>query len=199
MSQPDGSFLYSYTIEDAHPNQRHPSHYFGRNRYKPTASGLRLEVNVGFTGFLITPHDQQQTPWVAHLEQGTGGLSGSYSTPNPNCVCVVVNGQGYWLHVDFPGKFSIVDVAPIKGVIESVDNQVLLLHDYTTLVAYGPLGFLWHTPDVSWDGIKDLSIAGKELRGLGWDSPADSWVPFCVSLLTGETHGGSSPSAYASQ
>ena len=111
-------------------------------------------------------------------------------------LCVVCEGQGYWIPVDHPKTFEVVDAIPIKQVLASPEAGLLVLIDNTRLTAYDKSGERWVSGDMSWDGLKDCEIRDGKVRGVGWDSPANRYVPFTVCLRSGDCEGGSSSDAY---
>lgn len=43
----------------------------------------------------------------------------------------------------------------------------------------------WHSPRISWDGLRIIEIRGTELLGEAYTPSANEWVPFKLDLLTG--------------
>lgn len=157
-------------------------------------SGLTFETRGSEAWFSVKP--QNFPTWVGRFAGGPGGLNGVFSTPSPNVVCIVVNGQGYWLDVDSPESFQTVRSLPIKNVFSVTSHELLVFVDYVRIAAYAPQGCVWVTEDLSWDGITVGDIDHNSLKGEAWDSPGDRYVPFSVDLNTGEVSGGSSPEKY---
>jgi hypothetical protein len=133
--------------------------------------------------------------WAGDFEGGPGGLTGAFGTPSPAVVCIVVEGQGFWIPVGNPSAYELVRSVPIKEVFAG-GSSLLLFVDSTRLTGYGENGFLWQTEDVSWDGISGIEASSETILGLGWDSPAGRNVPFVVDPKTGKVRGGSSPERY---
>lgn len=163
---------------------RRPDAQVGIN-FQSAKSGLALEVepNCG-------------RPWIGEYQGGPEGIDGVFATPSTDTVCVIVKGQGYWVPVLDPQHYQVVRSTPIKRVIPIVDRRILVFVDFSRIVAYGAAGFLWLTPDLSWDGLEITDIGTDVILGTGWDSPAGRQVPFSVDLRTGESEGGSSPAKY---
>ena len=161
----------------------------------PEIAELVIESRGSETCFRIRP--QASEKWIARCKDGPGGLDGVFSTPSPNVVCIVVKGQGYWIHVTRPDNFSVIRSLPIKNVIPVPSHNLLVFTDYVRVAAYAPDGCAWVTEDLSWDGIKVGSVENGVLQGEGWDSPADRYVPFSVDIASGKAIGGSSPEKHA--
>ncbi len=152
-----------------------------------TASGPKMRVEV------VTAEGDI---WVGEFEAGPGGLSGIFATPCPDDLCVVNAGCAYLVATLTPTRYELIPAVPVKHVVRVPDRDILVFVDYVRLTAIGPAGFLWQSPDVSWDGIKLLELSSASIRGLGWDSPADRDVEFLIDVETGQTEGGSSPHRY---
>lgn len=141
-------------------------------------------------------HPHLGTSWVGEFEGGSEGLTGIFSTPNEQAVCVVTAGQGFWVPVCSPENFDIIRSFPIKEIRQITEKDIIIFIDYTTIAAYGPNGFIWATEELSWDGLRKISILEDRIIGEGWDSPADRFIPFSVDLTTGRATGGSSPAKF---
>jgi len=79
------------------------------------------------------------------------------------------------------------------GVIPLPDAGVIVLHDFTGMVAIGAGGIVWETPRLSWDGLTIEDVLSGVIRGFGWDSANNCNVPFEVIASSGECKGGASP------
>ncbi|TWT74503.1 hypothetical protein Pla123a_33260 [Posidoniimonas polymericola] len=55
----------------------------------------------------------------------------------------------------------------------------------------GASGLAWKTRRLSWDGFRELRVAGSSLFGEAYTPMGDSWHEFEVDLETGEAVGGS--------
>lgn len=183
-------FAANYDVERA----GNPLPKDAREFRKPggTPSGLALEVSTGDIVLEVRPASGES--WVGRFHGGAEGLDGVFATPDPDVVCVIVRGQGYWVPVHEPMAFEAIRSTPIKNVLS--DPRTLIFASFTRLSAYGQQGFMWVTEDLSWDGLKDLSITGPVVRGTAWDAPAGRGVPFLVDMVTGRTEGGSSPAKH---
>jgi hypothetical protein len=131
--------------------------------------------------------------WTGAFESGPGKLTGYFATPNPDVLCAVVEGQGYWIPVHNPHGFEVIDSVPIQQVARVPERDILLFVDFVRITAYGPMGLLWQTKDVSWDGISITEVSARQIRGMGWDAPRDCAVEFTVSVDNGSADGGASP------
>lgn len=136
------------------------------------------------------------SPWTGTFDAGPEGLSEVCATPNPDVVCVVAKGQGYWVPVDHPAKYEAIPSMPIINVFSSTEHGIIVFQDHTRLVGYEKSGFLWKTERLTWDGLEIDEVTDSQIKGTGWDSPQDCRVAFSVDLFTGQSEGGSSPPKY---
>jgi hypothetical protein len=74
------------------------------------------------------------------------------------------------------------------------ERGLLVFADYLVLTAWGRNGKLWATERLSWDGLRITEVTADEVRGFGWEAPADREVAFVVDLATGRHRGGARPS-----
>src|ERR1700731_3493299 len=130
----DLTFPHSYTVNptELSRNGEHPPIYFPRLIRAGGKDGLLLR---------FTASNGKQ--WDGCFAFGSYELCGVFALPNPDSVCVVSNGTGYWVHVNEPGKSSEMPVLPIRDVRIVTEARILLLADFTSLYAFGSDGQLW--------------------------------------------------------
>jgi hypothetical protein len=167
---------------------------FRRSEMASSPNGIAMQTSTKDVVLEVEPADLEL--WAGRFWGGAEGLDGVFATPHADVLCVVVQGQGYWLPVRDPTAFEVIRSTPIKHVLPSPDLGVLIFASYTRLSAYGAHGFMWITEDLSWDGLKNLEVTGSFVRGTAWDSPAGRDKPFSVHIATGKAEGGSSPAKY---
>ncbi len=64
---------------------------------------------------------------------------------------------------------------------------MLVLSDFTGLVAYDINGLMWRSPRLCWDDLKIVNVIDQRIEGTGYD-PTNSISherPFVVDLKTG--------------
>jgi hypothetical protein len=169
-------------------------HKFQRQASRAEGTDLVLRTPRKSTVIEVVPTGKQ--PWFGEFENGPEGLHGIFATPDPNTVCVVATGQGYWVSVVTPENYAILPLIPIKRVISIPEQKALIFLDYTKLAAYGPNGIKWLTGDLSWDGLEIIDVTSDKILGKSWDAPSGRHVPFSVDIDSGRSHGGSSPAMY---
>jgi hypothetical protein len=190
-------FNYDVKVLD-HAPARVPDYCFEFSRRSIEGGRLSFETQPrGANARLLEVVTSEGKVWVGRFEAGPEGLSGCFATPSPNTLCIVVQGQGYWIPVLQPASYEVVAVTPIKQVLRVPDQDTMLFIDFVRVSAYGPEGFLWRTDDLSWDGVQITDVNARSIRGLGWDSPGDCYVDFSIDTSTGTATGGSSPRHYS--
>jgi len=145
-------------------------------------------------GFIVSVNPLKSSSWIGIFAPGyPKALTGVFSCPDEQSVCVVASGQAYFVQVYNPQIWEQVQAFPIWDIRVILEKQLLVLADFTVLTAYGPHGIVWVTDRLSWDGIKITDVTSDWIRGLAWDSPQEKNVEFIVDLRTGDHKGGSSP------
>jgi hypothetical protein len=140
----------------------------------------------GKDGLLLRFTCSNDKQWSGCFAFGDHEMCGVFAVPNPDCVCVVSKGSGYWIYVNEPEKSSQVQVFPIRDVRVVPDARTLLLTDFTSLHAFGSDGQLWKHR-VCWDDLKIQDIRAGIVRGVGYDptNRKQSVAEFAVELATG--------------
>ncbi len=156
------------------PGQGAELHYFPPARYHG-CDGLLLHV---------TPVSAASWSGLFAAQPSGRYKSGVYSCPDPNVVCVVSNGAGYVLDVRNPDGYHEVPISPVLEVVSAVDAGVLVIANYTDVLAWNRSGKRWLAERVSFDGIRNLQVQGGAVRGMAW-SPVDGDHAFTLDLATG--------------
>lgn len=188
------AFEANYHVEPLEGRSRVEVYEFRRQRRLSGSGELILETVAKSRMFEVIPRDGE--PWVGDFECGPGGTSGLYATPCADELCIVLEGQGFWIPVLNPAAFELIRSIPIKEVHAVPKGSMLVFVDFTRLAAYGANGLLWQTERLSWDGLEIIQVDEDVIRGLAWDSPTDQKVPFTVDTRSGTSEGGSSPARY---
>lgn len=122
-----------------------------------------------------------QEPSVAH---------GLFATPDPDVLSVVAGGYAYVIDTLHPETTHQLPIRPVVQVLEAVEADALVFAGFHHLWVYEQGGSIWQTPRLSWEGLTSLTLAGKQLHGLGWDMHSDQEIPFTVNLETRACAGG---------
>ena len=138
-------------------------------------------------GFVVQFGGGEAGTWIGNFQPGLSKYSGAYEHPNGKHVVVVSGGQ---IYVVDPETQSAEEIG---GMVTSVtrirEKNVLLLDETLYLSFITSSGVKWRTKRLSWDGIRNLSVAGDFVLGEGWRYD-DTWHNFMVSLDTGSFNGG---------
>lgn len=175
--------LESYSL--AHPVEK--VYHFPVELEEGDRRGAWLRVvpasGPAWVGFFALGFDSGQ---VAH---------GVFSVPDPESLCIVAGGYGYFVKGTNPQVWEQVEQRPVVKVLPVPELKLLLFVGFTSISAYGQGGRLWTTPRLSWEGISISRTEGSTLFGAGWDALKDQEVEFEVDLISGECTGGARPQA----
>jgi len=182
-------FTHAYEIEllDEFPTNE-------RRFYYPGA-----ESTGGKDGLVVHVEPSIGRDWIgvfAFGDQSHELLSGVFSTPSANVLCVVSGGSGYLVHSDKPEWWSEAPLFPITRVIELTEAGLMIFADFTSLCAWGTNGVVWRSQRLAWDDLTITSFENNMLLGYGFDPILAANVPFAVDALTGDHTGGSSPETH---
>ena len=144
---------------------------------------------VGQDGLLVrvVPKGVGAQAWIGLFARGkVRGQSCTrvLSWPDPQKICVVVNGAGYVIDVNNPEHSIAIEFSPIREVVTIPSVGIVVFGTYTELVAYGTFGVKWVSERVAFDGFKIVSHDGESLKGEYTDL-GDDVRHFEVGLDTG--------------
>jgi hypothetical protein len=116
-------------------------------------------------------------------------LSGIYTTPQIDKMCIVTGGKGFIINVNEPQKVTDVPVLPIIEVHPLVDFNIMVFVSFTDIAGFGLDNIQWKSR-VSCDGIHITNISHGQINGSARDSAKGAEVEFSIKLETGELSGG---------
>jgi hypothetical protein len=201
----DGSFPHRWTAEIL-PHR--PMILPSRHYVYPAAAE---EVERGALEVLIRPagaYANQGEPLEAQpLFLATCALgfrdpavpTGIWSCPHPDWLCAVSGGYVYLVDTAQPERFTFLRYRPVLeimhyalGISAEISNdlpspldKLLLFVGHHSVLAWGRDGEAWESERLSWEGISNLRIEGKVLRGEGWDLMTDKDTPFALDIESG--------------
>jgi hypothetical protein len=108
--------------------------------------------------------------------------------PDRETFAVISDGDAYRVWASEPGHWS--EISPGGGYSEPLtlpELELVVLADFTTLVAYGPSGPVWESERLVWDDLRVLGVDQERLLMQGFDAPKNAIVPFSVDLRTGRS------------
>ena len=155
------------------------SHHY----YYPGAS-----TSGGRDGILVRIRPDDGQPWLATFAFGemANGPSGIFTTPDPQRLCVVARGAGYFVSTIAPSSWESVRVIPITDVRPIRNHEIIVFADFTRLVAYGKNGMKWETKRLAWDDLKIIEITDTQIKGEHWSYASNQTENFVVDLETGK-------------
>ena len=130
--------------------------------------------------------------WIGNFQRGLAGSSCDFVMPHPDgqAVIVIAGGQGYF--VDTVSRRANEFGGGMTKFAQPIDCfNAVLISDGLSFSIIEEAGWGWHSERISWDGIRNIVIAGPTLRAEAWSPISDKWSAFELDLLTGIVSGGS--------
>ena len=169
---------FAFTVLD--DLQRHgdlPRYYYpGANR------------QGGRDGLLVEIRPDHTARWVGVFGFGdvsTRTVTGVYSMPDPDRICVVARGQGYVVRAAAPELWELVPAVPVTDVVPIPARSLLVFATFTILLAYGDNGVRWRSQRMSSDGLQIRHVSETTIDGSGVDAASGSDTHFSLDLATG--------------
>jgi hypothetical protein len=130
--------------------------------------------------------------WVGNFQRGYSSCDEVFAHPDGQHIVVVAGGTAYV--VDVEGHNLVIHFGrDIEHIILVPSNGFVLLGNCCEFEALGPTGKVWRSRRISWDGMRNVSLAGTIVRGEAyapWD-PEGMWYPFEVDVMTDTVSGDS--------
>lgn len=139
----------------------------------------------------MVPSEGQE--WIGTFAMGRFGsksITGVFTAPNADRLCVVAQGQAFIVDANNPNDCESLPIVPVIDVRSSKEHQLLIFASYTELLAVGVNGIAWRTERLSWDGLKLTHVTKEAIHGVFWDIQTESEQGFTVDLVTGAHSGG---------
>ena len=155
----------------------------------PTFTGDRAgRIPHGVDGPLLGIEPVTGPRWLAYFANGYRSdkvVDTVFTTPDPDAVCVVAKGAGYWVNVQKREKLN-VPVFPISQV--EVAGERMIFVDFTQLASFCCSGLEWISEQLTFDKlkIKELDTVQELAACRGWDAPSCKETEFFVNLRTGQ-------------
>lgn len=152
--------------------------------YYPGAS-----TQGGKDGLLIEVTPLQGESWVGVFAFGDltpKGVSGVYTLPNSDKLCVVSRGAGYFVSANNPTKWDKVKSIPVMDVRLVLSQGLIVFANYTELIAYNSSGMKWETKRLAFDSFKIVELTDNYLKGEYYDIRSEAKETFEVDLVTGK-------------
>jgi len=176
----DNTFAHSYTCEELIevPNTATPRIYFPGASREGGHDGLTVEV-----------HPAVGQAWIGTFAWGSvspRGLSGVFTTPDIDRLCVVSRGDGYFVSASDPQAWTRVQATPVMDARLIPAKGLIVFADFTRLWAYGRGGLVWKR-EIGWDSLQITDVTEAIIKGEYWDAPRGVMADFAVDLETGSS------------
>lgn len=183
-------FDINYSVEDISKTTIETEYTFAGKQTNKVEGDLNWDVESDSSASLTAQISINNREWSGRFEPGIDGISGFFATPNPDVLCVVWKGQGYWVPVLDPQSYSLLPCFPIKEILIVPNAKVLLFVDFLEVYLFGDQGMLWRSNRITWDGIEVNAVTTEYVRGMARDPSTDQEVPFEIDIKTGNVTGG---------
>ncbi len=154
-------------------------------------------VEDGFVdGVSLELIPQKGESWFGSFAEGEvsqNAVSVVIAMPDRTSVLVISRGEAYIVDTSNPRNWEHLALIPVMGWTVSKTRELVLLWDFSRVVAYGVSGIVWKTPSISWDGVSNVAINKDDAIFNVWNAPIESHQTATVNLRTGVVKGGTSP------
>ena len=184
MLEFDFTFPHSYQVEQLRnwPGTGsfiEPVIYFPQPKNRQEHNGLWLKVQArgGKTWIGVFAFGYNSPPAFSRV----------LSSPDPERLCVVSDGNAYIVNAEQPDAWEQLPIVPVLDVRPLREQSLLLFADFIRLAAYGSSKVVWRSPRVCWDGLKITNVTGEIVEGTGYDPTNEHDSRFAVDLRTGRS------------
>ncbi len=139
-------------------------------------------------GYVVEFNPPNASVWVGNFQPGGTRFYCAVEDLDDEAVLVIAGGQGYVVN-ERSGQLLAEYDSDIEFV-ETHESGALIVGSGTDFTAYRNNAVLWRTRRVSWDGFRNLQMAGEDVQGEAWCFD-DTWHKFSVNIRTGQSTGGS--------
>jgi len=124
--------------------------------------------------------------WVGSFECGTKSVSTCYMMPDRKNLFISADGAGYIVDAKSRTLVERTGTAVVATMKDKLLTVFIVIHDGNAFEAFGKDGRLWKTAPLSDRPLRKVVLEDDEIVGEAWKWLADRWMPFKVSLATGE-------------
>jgi len=151
--------------------------------FSPTGQGSHSE------GLVVRFVADDGSNWTGNFQPSWKNCQLISLHPNGKNYIVIAAGQGYMVNPNNPADWEHFGDG-IEDAIELADLNAILIGNGLWFELLGPIGNLWESRRISWDGMTELRIDDLRLFGKSW-SPENRWYDFSLNLIDGSVTGGS--------
>lgn len=130
--------------------------------------------------------------WVGNFQRGHSSLDEVFGHPDGQHVVVVAGGTAYVVDAE-SHRLVATFGAQIEQILLVPAGGFVLLGNGLWFEALGPTGTAWRSRRISWDGMRNVSLAGTVVHGEAYapEGLNGTWYPFELDAMTGAVSGGS--------
>ena len=119
------------------------------------------------------------------LLQSSGGAHGVVALPDRRSLAVASHGTVYRVRADTPEDWEEIMAGVQSDPLVIEPLELVLILDFTSVIAYGDDGRAWETEQLVWDDLRSVGVDNHTLHVEGFDAPLNEIVPFTIDLRTG--------------
>jgi hypothetical protein len=139
-----------------------------------------------YYGSLMEIQPENGEPWIGAFSLGLSGISGVFTTPNPDCFCVVKEGQGCLVSASDPSKVEEIAVWYINEVRPVPGHKLMVFACLYDVAIYDENGLRWQEHIQVGDDAKVLDISDRAVRFSYWEYGGGKNGILSVDIETGK-------------
>lgn len=124
--------------------------------------------------------------WIGSFECGTKTVSTVFMMPDRKHLFVSADGAGYILDAKSRTLVERTGTEVVGTMRDRLLTVFVVIHNGVAFEAFGKEGRLWKTAELSDRPLRNVVLEDDEIVGEAWKWLANRWMPFAVSLATGE-------------
>lgn len=137
---------------------------------------------------LVIKVETSHRRWVGYFEAGMGGPTRVVASPDPHTLCALCSGAAYLIPVEEPSEMRVLPSLPAREIAAVPEIPLIVLADWTHMVAVGQTGQEWRSQRLCLDGLHILEARTDAIRCEG--DFVGSVEEFAVDPRTGRQFGG---------
>jgi len=142
-------------------------------------------------GFVVEFFEDGGEAWVGNFAMfREGGETSVHTNLGAHAVVVVAGGSGYLVDAEMRRLIREIEF-DVQHIWYDDGLQAMIISNGLWFEAFDAERVLWRSRRFSWDGIQNLEKSAGALMGEALDPMTHRWLPFRLSLETGEVEGGS--------
>jgi hypothetical protein len=137
----------------------------------------------------IAPHESPS--WLGEFAgyfPEPPGITAVASCPDELQICTICAGSGYVVQVNEPSQWESVPCIPVRDVLPIKPENLLLMYDFTSVVAYGRQGLRWRADDIVPDDLAIEGVVDGSVEISGWDPSTSTRIKVRLHAESGRQH-----------